>query len=122
MLIRTRLISAFLIGMWLGTSAHAGAMKSLEDAQETSSDQVVFPSSDVGTFYFKNCPSCNQNPIRMTPTSKLFIGGQQISLIEFKKELAAKDQRFLTIFYAPADRLVTRVVMMPPTTRQVPAR
>jgi hypothetical protein len=116
MLSLLRVIRFALIALLIAPAVNAGTetMRSLENAQETSADMVTFPSSDTGYLYFKNCPTCNEKPLQLTVGSQFIIGTQPVTLLALKKALSSTGEHFLTVFYAPTDRHVTRVVVMVP--------
>lgn len=91
----------------------AGRMRSLEDAIETSSSLVTLPSSDAGSLYFRNCASCNENPLRFSKASKVFLGRDEVSLQSLNKEITDGREHFIMVFYRPDERLVTRIVVRP---------
>src|SRR5882757_1608217 len=113
MFLHTKLIVSLLMGLALTGSASAAAMKSAEDARETSTSSITFPASDTGILYFNDCDACNKNPLQLATTTKLMVGSRLVSFNEFKTAFESTSNQLVTIFYKPDTHLVTRVVLTP---------
>lgn len=108
--LRTGLV---LLGLAI-SQAHAvePALRSLEDAIESSTDAVVLPAAQSGTLTLRNCAvPCAMKSLRLSEDSRFFVGSSQVSLAEFNAYVGRTQSQFLMIFHEPGKPTITRLMV-----------
>jgi hypothetical protein len=70
-------------------------------AVETSASNIVLPSTPNGTIVLKPCDKCALTSIVVTPQSRYFIGGQEVTLQEMVVQTKRAEGMSLVISYDP---------------------
>lgn len=109
-MIRTIVVAVLIGAALLGGPAHAG-MHSLEDAIEGSTFSLSLPTTEGGSMVVRTCSSCPPVMLRVDAKSRLFIGGQQVTLAELNGFLSDGNTRGVTVLYDKKSLKITRIVV-----------
>ena len=92
---------------------HAPApLRSLEEAIESSTEEVLLPTSVPGSLTFKNCtPPCSLQTLDVSSSTQFLVGSSTVTLREFRDFIAKSGSQFLMVFHKPGDRAVTRLMV-----------
>lgn len=87
------------------------ALRSLEDAIESSTDDILLPTSQTGTLTFRNCAEpCAVRSLEVNAQSAFFVGATRVTLAEFSAYVRRTGSQSLTVFHQPGRMTVTRVI------------
>lgn len=87
-------------------------LRSLEDAIESSTDAVILPTSQPGTLTFRNCADpCPLRALEVNAQSTFFVGGTQVTLVDFNAYVRRTGPQFLMVFRQPDRTNVTRLMV-----------
>lgn len=100
----------------LASSTVPAALKNVEDAYELSLGQVTLPSAENGTLVIRPCATCKSQILKVTSATRYIVrpGKNPVSLRDLTKaaKLAAgKKTASAYVYYEPATRRVTRLVL-----------
>lgn len=85
-------------------------LRSLEDAIESTTDDVLLPASQPGTLTFRNCVEpCKLRALQVSAQTTFFVGDTQVTLAELNAYLRGAGQRSLMVFRQPDQATATRV-------------
>src|SRR5258707_10348336 len=84
----------------------------LEASVETSSDQVLFPSSLAGTIQASPCATCAAKPLQLDNATIFNLAGQQVSLQQMAAYCSSVRGKSLTIHYRLSDSIVSLVSVL----------
>jgi len=108
MWIRTLTLTLTIAAGVVAGPALAG-LRAPEEAIETSTAAVILPRSVGGTLLTKPCSTCQSLTVRLESDTLLFIGKQQVTLLEFNKFLQSGGPYGLTIFYDKQSFAMNRI-------------
>lgn len=87
--------------------------KAMEGTVETSTEDVLLPTSTPGTITFRNCAEpCSLRTLSVTGQSLFFVGSTQVALADFNAFLRGGGLKPLTVFHEINGTNVTRVVVI----------
>lgn len=87
--------------------------KALEEAVETSTEDVLLPTSVPGTITFRNCAEpCALRSLSVTAQSTFFVGQTPVTLADFSAFLRSGGLKPVTVFRQAKGTNVTRVVVI----------
>lgn len=85
-------------------------LRSLEDAVETTTEDVLLPSNQPGTLTFRNCAEpCKLRALQVTAQSAFFVGDTAVSLADFNAYLRSAGPQSLMVFHQLDQPTVLRV-------------
>jgi formylglycine-generating enzyme required for sulfatase activity len=106
---------SLLAPLWLMLCASAfaqGELRSLEDAIETSTDEVYLPSSQPGSLSFRNCPQpCARASVEITNATKFYVSDAEVTYQEFNRFISRGGPQFLMVFHEPGGSRATRLIV-----------
>lgn len=74
------------------------------EAIETSANDVVMPSTPDGTIVLKPCSTCAPVSVRVTPQSRYFIRGREVTLQDMILQSKDPEGMLLVVSYDPKTR------------------
>ena len=111
MWIRNSVLATMAVAMFVFGGAQA-EMPTPEQSLETGTGAVVLPRTVGGAIVTRRCGGCPALTLRLTGSTRLFVGKQQVTLaqlVQFTDRLSA--QRRLTIFYDNTSHHITRLIV-----------
>ena len=103
------LLSA-MFAVTLAVADSARAARSLEDAVEAQSSDLLLPATVPGTLSAKSCSSCPLRTLQLTSSSQYFNGNHAIAFGELRRLLGSGRYPVL-LALKPDSSVVTRVVI-----------
>jgi len=100
------------LAMATGARAEHPPSQMLEEAIESNAELITLPSSITGTVAVRDCAACAARTLRLSPTTRFFIGGRPVTLQELDAHLRSGHAAAM-IFYNVGDGLVSRVTAGP---------
>jgi hypothetical protein len=92
----------------------------VESAYELSLGDVTMPGSTAGSVIFRPCESCDTVSLRVSSTTRYFLGDRGVALADFlaavdelRKQSGASAQTPVTVFYGTENRQATRIRVEP---------
>jgi len=82
----------------------------LEEAVETSSRDVRLPTDANGPVVFSNCGTCRLNSLRLSGSTRYFVGTDPVTLRQLNAFVAAHDPIFMLVYYRAGTSDITRIV------------
>lgn len=89
----------------------AWADRSLEDAVEALSANVLLPSTGAGKLVVTTCTSCAPSSYQLVAESKFFVGNKQVSLAELAKYFGSTSRYPVLIALKVSSQTVSRIVI-----------
>lgn len=105
----TRTATLFVTALLLTASASAD-LAGIEKPIETTSTTLSLPRSVPGSITVAPCEGCPSVLLQVTNETRLLIDSQSVSLAELR-EAAATPSQNVSIYYVPATRAITRIVV-----------
>jgi hypothetical protein len=84
----------------------------LEAAVETTTDQVIFPSSTAGRIQVRSCQGCLHSTLQLDGNSRFNLAGHNVSLKEMAAYASATRGQPLDIHYRLRDSVVSLVSVL----------
>ena len=84
----------------------------LEAAVETTTDQVIFPSSVAGRVQVRSCDGCLHSTLQLDANTKFNLAGQSVSLKDMAAYASAKRGQPLDIHYRLRDSIVSLISVL----------
>ncbi len=109
------LIAASLLALAAGvgpTQAQLPPNVVIEDAVETTTDAVIFPSSLAGRVDVRNCVGCLHSTLQLDQNTLCILAGHTVSLREMTAFARQNGARPLTISYRLRDLVVSRISVL----------
>jgi hypothetical protein len=103
--------AAFVLSASFDASAQ---LKAIELAVETPANTTVLPSGPASTLVVTPCVGCKPLSLPASARSRYFIGNEQVTLAELKKQLANRPKAMLLILYRKDSRELSRVIASAP--------
>lgn len=110
---------ALIAAAFLALAAGVGAARAqlppnmvLEGSVETTTDEVIFPSSLAGRVDVRNCVSCLHATLQLDQNTQCILAGHTVSLREMTAYARQKGGRPLTISYRLRDLVVSRIAVL----------
>jgi len=111
---------ALLSGGALQSAAAQGAAElaklppgtELEGSVESSTDQVLFPSSLLGKIQAQACSTCAVKLLPVDAATRFNLGGQQVSMQQMAAYCSKTSGKSLTIHYRLSDSVVSLVSVL----------
>lgn len=94
--------------LFAGAVAAAPQLTTIEECLETGTEAVRLPGAASGTLSASPCTGCPTLRLSFNAATVYLVGKQQVSYTKFR-EIAAKDDLRLDIFYKPQTRVLTRL-------------
>ena len=107
---RNSTLSALLLGC-AALAANAAAVAAAEASFETSTLRVPVPLTPNSDLLLSNCGSCDKVTVRVAPTTRYFIGDQEVKLKDLRQYVATRPSLLSCIYYTTPGRTVTRFVV-----------
>ena len=108
-------VGLLAFGLVLGSAqaVESPPLRSLEEAIETNTDDVLLPVSQVGVLTFRKCPApCAMQSLQVDQSSKFFVGSSEVTAEQFGAFVRSKGRgQFLMVFHKPGDTVVTRLMV-----------
>ena len=114
--------SAFALALlWSGASQSATSQAEiaqlpqgtvLEASVESSSDQILFPSSLAGKIQASPCASCAAKLLQLDTMTIFNLAGQQVSLQQMAAYCSSVRGKSVTIHYRLSDSIVSLVSVL----------
>ena len=102
---------SFAVPMVQAQTMEPAPLRSLEDAIESATDQVIMPTSQPGTLTFRNCAEpCKVRSLEVTAKSAFFVGASPVTLVEFNAYVRRAGSQSLMVFFQPNGTGITRLV------------
>lgn len=103
--------AALATGATLQASAQ---LRAFELAVEAPANTAVLPSGPASTLVVTPCTGCKPLSLPASARSRYFVGNEQVTLTELKRQLATRPKAMLLIFYRKESRELSRVVASAP--------
>ena len=84
----------------------------LESSVETTTDEVIFPSSLAGRVDVRNCVGCLHSTLQLDQNTQCILAGHSVSLREMAAYARQQGGRPLTISYRLRDLVVSRIAVL----------
>jgi hypothetical protein len=84
----------------------------IEAAVETTTDNVIFPSSTAGRIQVRGCEGCLHSTLQLDANTRFNLGGHNVSLREMAAYASATSHRPLDIHYRLRDSVVSLVSVL----------
>jgi hypothetical protein len=117
----TRLLFALILSCSLVTAASARTLEMIEGAYELTLGDVAMPRSEVGTAFFRSCPTCKTNGLRVTAQTHYLISNRELPYADFLRAVEDLRRRAggnrdtgVGIFYDLGSNQITRIAVFPP--------
>lgn len=107
---RILIVTVMLAAIAIATS-ESRADRSVEDAVETMSSQILLPATPAGLWTFQICSGCNSQTVKLNEQSKFFVGSKQVSFDAMRQFANSDGPHSMTIFYRWTDQVLTRIVI-----------
>lgn len=99
----------------LGASLNATAqLKAVELAVETPASTALLPSGPASMLVVTPCTGCKPLSLPASARSRYYIGKEQVTLTELKKQLLNRPSAMLLILYRKDSRELSRVIASAP--------
>lgn len=85
--------------------------RSVEDAVETYTNRVTFPSAPAGSWTFQICSGCATQTVKLDEKSLFYVGKKSVSLEALRAAGNTGKAHSMTIFYRWTDHVLTRIVV-----------
>jgi hypothetical protein len=87
---------------------------------ETDTIITMLPSVAPSSMVARACLQCKEVSLQVSAATQFYAGQDPISLNELKR--AAQSRHFMMVFYKPATRVVTRIVIHGISAAAIPTR
>ena len=84
----------------------------IEASIETTTDQVIFPSTSAGRVQVRNCTGCLHATLQLDADTQFNLAGQNLSLKQMSAYAGAKRGQPITIHYRLRDLVVSLVTVV----------
>jgi hypothetical protein len=105
---RAGLLAAMLGIALAGAAGAAPQLKTIEECLESATRAVRLPGTAIGTLSASPCADCPALRLSFDARTVYQVGTEQVTYAAFR-EIAAKDDLRLDIFYQPQTRVLTRL-------------
>jgi len=92
-------------------AVHIAAHAAAEASFETSTRRVPVPLTPNSDLLLSNCSTCDKVTVRVAPTTRYFIGDQEVKLKELREYVATRPSLLSCVYYTTPGRTVTRFVV-----------
>ena len=96
------------------------ALQTIEEAIEATTRTISLPANEQGVIVAKPCPACAQIVLRMTPSTRMYVGKSPVSLAQLQKYIATGGARNMVVLYDPRVRTLTRIIVSGDRTAAAP--
>jgi hypothetical protein len=101
-------VALFAAGLWL-RPAFADAGSAVEWALETDTLSTTLPNAAPGPMTVRSCATCQEIQLTLDLTSRFYLATAPTSFADLRR--AAQSKRFMAVYYRPATRIITRIVV-----------
>lgn len=102
-------LAAAALGLALaGTAVAAPQLRTIEECVESGTRAVSLPGTASGSLSASPCTGCPSLRLAFDARTVFLVGKQQVTYAKFR-EIAAKDDLRLDVFYQPQTRVLTRL-------------
>lgn len=102
-------LAAAALGLALaGTAVAAPQLRTIEECVESGTRAVSLPGTARGSLSASPCTGCPSLRLAFDARTVFLVGKQQVTYAKFR-EIAAKDDLRLDVFYQPQNRVLTRL-------------
>jgi len=98
----------FAAGLWT-QQAFADAGSAVEWALEADTLSTALPSAIPSQMTARSCATCQGVQLTLDLTSRFYLAAAPTSFVELRR--VAQSRRFMVVFYRPATRVITRIVV-----------
>jgi hypothetical protein len=91
-----------------GAAGAAPTLRTIEECIESGTRAVSLPSAASGSLSASPCTGCPTLRLQFDAATVYLVGKQQVTYAKFR-EIAAKDDLRLDVFYKPQTRVLTRL-------------
>jgi hypothetical protein len=102
-------LAAAALGLALaGAAVAAPQLRTIEECVESGTRAVSLPGTASGSLSASPCTGCPSLRLAFDARTVFLVGKQQVTYAKFR-EIAAKDDLRLDVFYQPQTRVLTRL-------------
>ena len=94
--------------LFAGAASAALPLTTVEECIETGTRAVMLPGAAGGSISATPCEGCTSVRLRFDAQTRYFVDKQAVNYVKFR-QLAAKSDLHLDVYYDPKTRTVTRL-------------